>query len=174
MPKVKKIVITGPESSGKTTLAKDLAKFFHAVYAPEYSRYYLASINRPYGIRDIPEIGKGQLALHQDLVLENTQILICDTSILVLKMWFLHKYNIQNEWVDQAFQHDPVDLYLLCKPDIPWEPDPVRENPEDRDVLFEKYHKALVASGKPFSIIEGEHLPQRKSQAIKLIQSISP
>ena len=176
MSKLKKIVVTGPESSGKTTLAKQLANTYGAIYAPEYARYYLESINRPYEISDIPEIGKGQLKLQQDLVLDDSKLLICDTSILVLKMWFLHKYNIQDAWVDEAFKNDPVDLYLLCKPDIPWEPDPLRENPKDRDILFEKYHSALFQSKMPFTIISGDNLDKRLSLAIKAMQlhSLTP
>ncbi|MEL7124407.1 MAG: ATP-binding protein, partial [Bacteroidota bacterium] len=150
-----KIVITGPESSGKTTLAKGLAQYYKTSWVPEYSRTYLDKLSRPYDKSDLLAIAKGQAERENSYVSQATSFIICDTSMLVLKVWSLYKYQSADPWITEKVLSKDYTLFLLCQPDLPWEYDPLRENPEDRDVLFEMYHKELLDHKLPFVIIEG-------------------
>ena len=170
---VKNITITGPESSGKSTLAAALASALPAVLVPEYSRTYLERLDRPYAKEDITAISRGQLSLEIEKKEQAQEYLICDTGQLVLKIWMEYKYGYVSPEIEYAFIHHPVDLYILCQADIPWEPDPMRENPHDRHVLFELYQKALIEYEKSFVVIDGADWDLRLSKAIAAIQKIT-
>ena len=160
-----KIAITGPESSGKTTLAKSLNNYYkNSIMVHEFAREYLKSIKRQYNYNDLLDIAKGQKK--REIIASNTksQIIISDTTLQVIKIWSFDKFNKCDNWILQ--QKENYTHYLLCKPDIPWEPDPFRENPIDRDRLFKIYLKDL--QGKPFSIISG-NLQSRLSAGKKII-----
>ena len=168
-----KIVVTGPESSGKTTLAKQLAKQLSIPWIPEYARNYLEKIGRPYQLEDIQSIGRHQQAQHEFMLAQEPEFLICDTSFLVLKIWAEVKYGQKNDWLEKQFQEDQVSLYLLCEPDIPWTYDPLRENPDDRYGLFKRYQSALEIHEKPFSIIKGFDPKQRLILAEQAVRKLS-
>ena len=146
-----KIAITGPESSGKTTLSKSLKKHYkESVLIPEFAREYLHTINRKYQYSDLLNIAKGQKKTELTEK-NNNQIIISDTTLQVIKIWSLEKYKKCDPWIlsnEGSYTH-----YLLCKPDFAWEPDPLRENPFDRERLFNVYLKDLHA--KPYTIISG-------------------
>ncbi len=167
---MQKIVITGPESTGKTTLAELLAQHYHTQWVPEYSRTYLGQLNRPYEYRDLLVIAKGQLAREQSYQFNDKQFLFCDTSMLVMKVWSGVKYGKMDPWIDQQLKNNQYELFLLCKPDIPWEYDPLRENPADRDKLFDIYLQALKSYELKFDIITGNTPTQRLSKAINAIE----
>ncbi|GAB5554759.1 MAG: hypothetical protein Sapg2KO_43500 [Saprospiraceae bacterium] len=169
----KKIVVTGPESSGKTTLAKQLAEKLSAPWVPEYARDYLEKLNRPYQANDILNIGAAQMAQHSASYQQNPSYLICDTSFLVLKIWNEVKFLNKQEWLEVQFLQDPVDLYLLCAPDIPWTYDPLRENPDDRQVLFDLYQQALQNSQKNYLIIKGTDPQLRLEEAAQAVKKLS-
>ncbi len=138
-----RIAITGPESTGKTTLARDLAAHFNTFWVEEYSRAYLNNLGRPYVFEDIVEIAKGQLNQERKSLREVEKILFCDTDLLVTKIWSEVGFQKCDPWIIENIQTNPYDLYLLCKPDIPWEHDPLREHPTQRAYLFELYKQAL-------------------------------
>ena len=167
-----KIVITGPESSGKTTLAKSLAQYYKTSWVPEYSRTYLNKLSRPYDKNDLLPIAKGQLERENQYVSQATSFIICDTSMLVLKVWSLYKYQSVDPWIVEKLLDENYTLFLLCKPDIPLEYDPLRENPVDRDVLFEMYYKELIDHDLPFIIIEGREKETRLKSAIKAVNTV--
>ncbi|MEM8969377.1 MAG: ATP-binding protein [Bacteroidota bacterium] len=148
-----KVVTTGPESSGKTTLAKALAKYYQVAWVSEYSRDYLNDLGRDYQEKDLLEIAKGQIQREDEASKDKPDLLICDTSLVVIEVWGEYCYGRCHPWILEQIEQRPVDLYLLCVPDIPWEADPLRENPTDRDELFKFYERALV--GKPNLIIQG-------------------
>lgn len=152
---MKKIVLTGPESTGKTTLAKALAQHFDGIWVEEYAREYLGQLGREYNQSDLIHIAKGQLKKEQEAVLKAPAFLFCDTGMLVLKIWSEYKYGTCDSWILEEFANAEVDLYLLCTADIPWKYDPMREYPESREDLFILYEKALRAAGKPFEVISG-------------------
>ena len=159
-----KIIVTGPESSGKTTICKRLSNYYNIPFAEEYSRIYLNSLQRDYTQEDLLEIAKGQLKSNQ----ENQ---ICDTDLITIKIWSEYKYGNCNNWILEQIEKQKTEnrFYLLCNPDIPWEADPLRENPTNREELFEIYKEEIEELGHNYSIIEGE---ERIKNSISKISSL--
>ena len=150
-----KIVLTGPESTGKTTLAKHLAGHYRTAWAPEFARSYLNGLGRPYERADLLKIAEGQLALEDEIAATANDLLFLDTSLEVIKIWSEFRYGNCDPWILEKLKTRPSDLYLLCKPDLPWELDPQRENPKDREALYDIYRQELMALNVPFSEIQG-------------------
>ena len=159
-----KIIITGSESSGKTTICKSLSNYYNIPFAEEYSRMYLNSLQRDYRQEDLLEIAKGQLKSNQ----ENQ---ICDTDLITIKIWSNYKYGNCNNWILEQIEKQKTGnrFYLLCKPDIPWKSDPLRENPTNREELFEIYKEEIEKLKHNYSIIEGE---ERIKNSISKISSL--
>ena len=153
---IKKIVLTGPESSGKTTMARSLAEHFDTVWAPEFAREYLSELGRPYREEDLLHIAQGQLALEDSYAKKAREVLFCDTSLIVLKVWSEFKYGRCHPFILEALEERTYDLFLLCQPDIPWAFDPQRENPGDRDVLLDIYRTELQSNGQKFIEVSGK------------------
>jgi len=152
---MKKLTLTGPESTGKTTLAQQLAEATDAPWVPEYARDYLAG--RPgYEEADLLSIARGQLEREQQYAQRAEELLICDTSLEVIQVWGQYRYGRVHPWIAEQLQAHPADLYLLCYPDLPWEPDPLRENPHDRDALFAMYEELLSRLGAEVAVIRGQ------------------
>ncbi len=168
---MKRIAITGPESTGKSFLAKQLANRYNASLVEEYAREYLEKLNRPYSINDIVEIGKGQMKLEEAVAKTEKNILICDTELSVIKIWCEFNYNDCPDWVEENINKYTYDLYLLCNIDIPWQEDPMREHPDKRKELFEIYHKELSSRNTNFRIIEGSEV-NRLENAVKFIDEL--
>lgn len=166
-----KIVVTGPECSGKSSLAAELANFYQVAYLQEPARAYL----RPgvsYQPSDLLALCEQQLALEKS---NSHNPLILDTDIQNLVIWWQEKYGpIPNRLVHHYLsQNDEVDrFYLLCRPDLPWEFDPLRENPEDRDRLFDLYRKDLCARKMSFVEIIGKG-HQRLDMALEYLQNVA-
>ena len=149
---MKKIAITGPESTAKSSLAQFLSSHFGFPFVPEYAREYLQA--KPLGYNcSFDEITA--IALEQ-LRLENHRLIFCDTDVLVSKIWQEHVFGKCDPLVETSFQNSEYRIHLLCSPDIEWEPDPLRSNQNDRDLLFHKYKNALDAASKPYKIICGQ------------------
>ncbi len=163
-----KIVVTGPESTGKTTLAQQLAAHYQTAWVAEYARIYLNNLHHPYELADLLSIAKGQLASEEVARMKDQKLLICDTSLEVIKIWSQEKYQTCHPWILDQLQKQQIDLYLLCAPDIPWQPDPQRENPEDRHRLFTIYQHELEKSHME---IRGDE-DQRLSIAIQAVDSL--
>jgi len=149
------IVLTGPESTGKTTLATRLAGHFNTIWAPEFARGYLDSLGRPYGQNDLLEIARGQVAQEDVFIKKANGLLFLDTSLEVIKIWSEFRFGHCHPWILEQLAHRRHGLYLLCRPDLPWHPDPQRENPGDREVLFEIYRQELKAIGAEFLELNG-------------------
>ncbi len=145
-----KIAFTGPESSGKSTLAKLIAETFSGDYVEEYAREYLNS-KSSYVQADLDEIARVQ----QEKWVQNRNLLVADTEMTVLKIWSEYRFNSCSEFIKKGYLNQGFDHYFLCKPDIPWEYDPLRENPTSRDELFELYHHALISMNRQFTILTG-------------------
>lgn len=146
-----KIAITGPESSGKTTLSEALNKHYEdSILVPEFAREYLNKLNRKYQYSDLLKIAKGQKKIEL-IERKKNKIIILDTTLQVIKIWSMEKYKKCDPWI--LDQKENYTHYLLCKPDFTWKPDPLRENPFDRDRLFNVYLKDL--NNKTFTIISG-------------------
>lgn len=150
-----KVVITGPESTGKSTLATQLTDYFNIEMVKEYSRSYLNELDRPYIQKDLIAIAKGQIALEDEYLAKNSYLTICDTSLEVIKIWSWFKYKSCDPFIEVSLINRSPDLYLLMSPDLPWQPDPLRENPNDRLELYELYKNELIGSKIPFYEISG-------------------
>ncbi|RKD89710.1 AAA family ATPase [Mangrovibacterium diazotrophicum] len=171
----KLIVLTGPESTAKSTLSKDLAEHFVGKYYPEFARTYLQdkSADYHYQFEDVEAIAKGQLSQYQEAVAGDSAYAFFDTWLIVTKVWFDWVYNRRPEWLEQSIADYPIGLYLLCKPDIPWEPDPLRENGgEVREKLYEIYKTELIQRNLPFVEIGGEG-EERLQNAIAAINGFN-
>lgn len=152
---ITRIVLTGPESTGKSTLSKQLADKYETEFIPEYARTYIEQLHRPYEYDDLCKIASQQiLDIHYYQGTAN-EILFLDTWLHITRVWFLEKYGKAPEWLDDNIDSIPMDLFLVCYPDMPWEQDPVRENEDNRMYLFDKYIKEIEAIGTPFVIIKG-------------------
>lgn len=153
-----RVVITGPESSGKTTLSMALSKHLKVPLVPEYSRIYLTELGeKAYGIKDLQAIAKGQLQAAQKAQPSGSKLCIEDSDLLTLVIWCEEKFGRNPDSIQQAWDKHPAHLYLLCAPDMPWEADPLRENPEDRDRLYGLHRQRLVQRQLPFIEMSGSH-----------------
>lgn len=152
---LKRIAITGPESTGKSWLAEQLALKFRTQYVPEYAREYLLENGLKYDIRDVEAIAKGQLEREELIAAETDHLLFCDTDLLIPKIWCEVVFGTCPVWIEEQFKNHLYDLNLLCFPDIPWEYDPMRENPDNREEIFNLYEKALKEAGFPYYVVKG-------------------
>ena len=167
---MKKVIISGPESSGKTTLFNELKSLSGFNFISEYSRTYIDKINRPYQYNDILEIAKFYVK-EVETARINKRSVISDTDLLTLLVWCEYKYDKCHPFIIDKLDKNPPDLYLVCSPNIPWEYDPQRENPNNREELFNIYQKKINELGIDFEIIEGD-LSKRLIQAKKTLQNL--
>jgi len=168
----KRIAIVGPESSGKTELSKRLAQAYSGQWVKEVSRNYLEQKGGQYHESDLLKIARLQLEEEQKLWLKTNQFLFCDTNLLVMLIWSKWKYQRVDPDLYKLWQPNDYDLHLLCTPDIPYQSDSLRENPnpEDRLALFEMYRDALLDLGVPFNLIYGTG-DNRLKKAVSAIDS---
>jgi len=165
--KIIRVAFIGPESSGKTTLCKLLAKRFNTVCVEEHSRTYLNNlVGKNYSERDVVNIYKQQLDEENEKLKTANKILFIDTEFLNGKVWVEHKFGISNAWFEEQICINPYDLYLLTRPDLKWEPDPLRENPNKGDYFFNLYRKHLNQYKLTYQVIEGDE-DARLEQAYK-------
>jgi len=165
---VKKIAITGPESTGKSNLAKQLAEHFQTVYVPEFARDYINGLSRSYNQNDIIHIAENQLMNERKSMLNANRFLFCDTELIVTKVWSLHKYKNCHPWILEQIEKNPCDLYLLCDVDLPWEFDVQREHPHLRQFFFDWYKNELENYDFNYEIVSGEG-EKRIQNAIHII-----
>lgn len=170
MTRLIKIGITGPESTGKSRLAEELAFHYKTVFVPEYARGYIDNLDRPYNQDDILQIAKGQIGEESRLEKLANGILFCDTELIVTRIWSEVKYGTCYPWILETIEKNKYDLFLLCNIDLPWENDPQREHPHMREKLFSLYFDALTNYGFPFKIVSGTGKP-RLANAIRIIES---
>lgn len=152
-------MFTGPESSGKSTLVNWLGKKYNLPHNVEYARLYLSQIKRKYTEEDLDPILEGQLSSEHT----GQDLFICDSDILTLIIWKEVVYGKTDiSWINN-FKNYQDRFYFLLKPDIPWQPDPLRENPDNRDWLFDVYKEKLDFFSKPYCVIEGEGKERQKN-----------
>ena len=170
---MKRIVVIGPESTGKSTLSEKLAAHFNTVWTPEYAREYLEELGRPYEQSDLWEIARGQLRLEDKMVGQARELLLCDTDLYVIKVWSEHKYGQVDPRILEQIASRNYDLYLLTYIDIPWEDDPQREypDPEMREYFYRIYRDIVINAGVPWADIRGSY-EERERQAIKAIERL--
>ncbi|MCO6501300.1 MAG: ATP-binding protein [Vicingus serpentipes] len=177
----KKIVITGPESSGKTTLTKLLAEEYNTTFVKEYAREYLSTLRhsdsyrnqsgKSYSLDDVLKMAKEQLNQEENAP---QQLCFFDTDLTVYAIWIKKKYNLEIDWITQHLKTSMDKLYLLCDVNIKWEEDPLREHPDikDRKRLFQDYINLLEKYQLPYHIISGD-IPTRIKKVKKIIRQLN-
>ena len=151
-----RIILTGPESTGKTQLCVLLATLFDGKSVPEYAREYILGLGRQYTYEDVAHIAEKQLELMNEYCRHFCNYVFVDTYLIITKVWFRRAFNKIPLWIDSEIAKTKDALYLLCKPDLPWEPDGVRENGgKMREILFDEYEKELKQAGLDYAYVEG-------------------
>lgn len=150
---VNHICITGPESTGKSTLCAALLNYNESVLVDEYARQYLKNVSQ-YVYEDLYHIATGQY-MRIMKAKEGHQLVFSDTDLLTIVIWSKYVYGKVDADVFRLWLSQLPQRYILCKPDIPWEYDPLRENPTDRDSLFTIYKSYIDRVGVPCEIVEG-------------------
>ena len=152
-----KVAIIGPESTGKSTLARYLARRYKGTYVPEYARTYVerkGTTNVTFD--ELCEIAKYQIDELELIANSQQPIAIFDTELIVTKVWFDYAFGRVPEWLNESIHRYPMDAYLLTYPDLPWVPDPARSNGSDeiRMELFRRYEAEIQALDIPYYIIK--------------------
>jgi nicotinamide riboside kinase len=166
---ITRIILTGPESTGKSLLTVGLASHFSKNYIPEYARDYVSNLHRPYSYDDVVHIAKKQIEWMNEFSEKSSGLLFVDTYLIITKVWFMKVFGGYPDWIDYEIQKTINDFYLLCKPDIPWIADGVRENGgEMREVLFNGYLNELRIRNLNYALVEG-NWENRLNNAIKIV-----
>ncbi len=153
-----KVALIGPESTGKSELTVRLAEYFLAPYEAEYAREYISKLEREYNFSDVSAIARNQIErelFYQNEYKGSAPYVFFDTELIITKVWFEYCYGSVPEFVQKRLDEKFFDLYLLCVPDLPWEPDPVREHGHDREFFFDWYRREIEQLGKPYVVING-------------------
>ena len=179
--KLQKIVVLGPESTGKSTLLEALAKHYGVVDCKEYARQYLHENGTKYNFEDLLTIAKGQLTLEQAAIQKAEQLfieqsknkIIIDTNMYVMKVWCEYVFNNCHTYILDEINNRNYDLYLLCDIDLAWTPDEMREYPDEkpRQELFAIYKDILINQNTAWGIVSGAG-DERTQNAIKLIDKV--
>jgi nicotinamide riboside kinase len=155
-----KIAMFGPESTGKTTLSKQLADHFDTVWAPEYAREYLQQkwdrIQQICEPEDLMPIAVGQVRVENEALLTANNYLFCDTNLLVTKVFSEMYYNFCDPGLDKAARKHKYDLFFLTDIDVAWTKDDLRDTSENREATFEVFKNALIENDKPFITLSGD------------------
>ena len=179
---LKKIVVIGPESTGKSTLCGYLANYYNTLWCPEFARAYLLENGTSYTPNDLIKIAKGQLDAEQKHAealksqIDQTGIikpLIIDTDMYVMKVWSEYVFGTCPTFILDEINKQDFDLYLLCKPDIPWVKDELREYPDEkpRQELFQIYKDILINQQTPWIEISGD-FEVRNQKAVAAIDEV--
>jgi len=165
-----KIVIIGPESTGKSTLSKDLADYYEEPWVQEYAREYIENLDRPYEFDDLLAISRGQIAKEEELEQVAHRFLFCDTDLHVIDIWSRHRFGKTHPWILKQINSRRYDLYLITNIDLPWEADPQREHPDPkmRQYFMDKYIETVLQTGKPYKILQGDRKTRLKMAIEKI------
>lgn len=166
-----RIAVVGPESSGKSTLCCLLAERLEAPCVDEFARAYLERLGRPYVESDLLRIARGQCAREDAAAPRARRLIVCDTDMITIRIWSREKFGHCDPQLERLARERHYDLWLLCMPDIPWEADPLRENPHDRDRLFDAYLAALRELAKPFVVVGGG-AEERLHRSLRAIEAV--
>lgn len=172
---MKRVVLTGSESTGKTTLAQKLADHFHVSWVPEFVRKYADQKGAPLDFSDHGPIANGQIALEdeyrRDAKARNERVLIQDTDLLSTAVYCAHYYGECPRWIQEAARERRPDLYLLLDIDLPWVADAPRDRGHMRPEMQSLFRDAVERSGVPFVQIRG-NAGERLTEACKAIDDL--
>lgn len=168
---LKKVVIIGPECTGKTDLSQYLASHFKTEWVPEYARAFLTKLNHPYDKSDLTKIAHGQLRMEDEWMQGANRVLICDTNLMVIKVWSEQKFGDCDPEILTSLAMRHYDLLLLTYIDVPWEEDPQREHPQKREYFWNIYKKEAMSSKIPVIEISGTK-EERRKKAVEAVEKI--
>lgn len=159
-----RIVLTGPESTGKSALTVYLAKRFSAPFADEYARVYLERHGPAYDYELLLDLSRGHRAWQAGRIPAAAPLGFLDTDLINYKIWCDVAFGRCHAEILEAMEADRHHRYLLCFPDLPWESDPLREHPNDRMMLFDRHRAEIERLGRRYEIITGTG-PEREEKA---------
>ncbi len=166
----KVFTLIGAESTGKTTLARQLARHFDSPWIPEFARFYVEKITANYNYNDVVNIAKAQIWLWEQALSAKPSLLFQDTDLIITKVWFEQVFGKYPKWIDDYLIKMKPDLYLFCETDLPWQPDPARENPGQRRQQLSSIYKSEILKIKAkVQFITGTG-PARLSNAINFVK----
>lgn len=170
--KPKIIVITGAESTGKTTLTEQLAAYFGVPYLPEIAREYVENLNGKYTFSDVEKIAKMQIEQFTKISKSNAPYIFIDTWLIVTKIWFEFVYKKVPNWLIFEIEKTNIDLFLVCDIDLPWVFDPVRENGgKNRKILHNKYIEEINNFNFNYKIVKGTN-EKRHNNALRFLSEL--
>lgn len=164
-----KILITGPESTGKSSLVESLTQYFKAVCVSEFARAYIDQLKRAYDETDLLLIAKGQLRNEDEISAKGHPVIFVDTDLTVIDIWSQEKYGRTHPWILEQMQKRTYDLYLVPDIDLTWTFDPQRENPRDRERLMKLFQDSFNRRQIPYHFVRGEG-KERLQEAIEIIE----
>lgn len=176
---IKKVVIIGPESTGKSTLAEKLAAHYKTTWIKEYAREYLLKNGTDYSFENLLDVAKGQIANEESGVRSsefgtpNSELVFLDTDMYVMKVWCEFVFDKCHHWIMNRIVERKYDLYLLCNVDLPWVKDELREYPDlvNRQKLYHHYKDIMINQSVPWVDISGGY-QERLEKAINAVDSI--
>ncbi len=171
-----KVVLFGPESTGKTTLSRQLAAHYNTQWVPEYMREYLQNkwdkTKEACSYDDLLPIAKGQMKLENEIFEKANKVLFCDTNLLELKVYSEIYYNeTVPEVLNKISLENIYDLYLLTYIDTPWIPDDLRDKPTEREEIFLRFKESLEKHNLPYVVVKGDKVSRLK-KAITIIDQL--
>ena len=185
---LKKIVIIGPESTGKSTLCEKLASHYQTNWCPEYAREYLLAHGTNYTYDNLLDIAKGQVALEEKYIKEveenqafqnfpltthHSPLLFIDTDMYVMQVWCNFVFGKTHSWILNQQLQRKYDLYLLCNVDLPWVKDELREYPDlaRREKLYNIYKEIMLNQPVPWVDISGNY-EERFQKAVAAVDAL--
>jgi NadR type nicotinamide-nucleotide adenylyltransferase len=196
MQVIKKVVVIGPESTGKSTLCQLLAAHYHSTWCAEYAREYLLNNGTDYTFDDLLTIARGQLLLQDEaerrivngkllmvnrelndsssqLINDNSQLIFIDTDMYVMKVWCEYVFGKCHQFILDEIVRRKYDLYLLCKPDIAWVKDELREYPDEkiRIELYHIYRDILINQSVPWIEVSGDY-EERLRMGVEAVEKL--
>jgi NadR type nicotinamide-nucleotide adenylyltransferase len=167
-----RVVLTGSESTGKTTLAARLAAFYHAELIPEFVRRYAEEKGTALDFGDHGPIARGQIALEDEGIARATRLVVQDTDLLSTVVYCNHYFGRCPVWIEETAAARRPDLYLLCEIDVPWIADGVRDRGDQRDEMQRLFRDTAMATGVPVVTIAGD-ADERFQRATDAIDALS-
>lgn len=166
-----KVVLTGSESTGKTTLARELGEHFGAPVAQEFVREFARRSGGRLVFEDHGAIARGQMAAEDEAIARAGDLVILDTDLVSTVAYCQHYFGRSPAWIADEARRRAGDLYLLLAPDVPWVPDGVRDRGDRRDELHAHFRATLVALGLSFVEVAGT-FEERRAAAIGEVQRL--